>query len=166
MFGSIQEAIMKEMAWSNSLNRASKYIIPLLDDNLVKEDICVDTGFINAYTEDVNRPWHSNNIFLLYKVENTYQAFITFKKLTKLDTLKTWYPLRIKGKSYRMFVFQRCNSKYIKQFVEVGTTFRSTEALGKFCKFWKDFSIDDIRPFTSTRLQDCKPMQYTTPIED
>lgn len=166
MFGNIQEATMKEMVWSNSLNRLSKYVIPLLDDNLSREDICIDTGFVNAYSIDTNRPWHANCIFLLYKVVNTIESVKTFSKLRKLDTLKTWYPLKIDGNHYSMFVFQRCNSKYIKQFVEVGTTFRSTEALGKFCKFWKDFSIDDIRPFTSTRLQDCKPMRYTTPIED
>ena len=166
MFGSIQEAIMKEMVWSNSLNRASKYIIPLLDDNLVKEDICVDTGFVNAYTEDVNRPWHSNNIFLLYKVENTYQAFITFKKLTKLDTLKTWYPLRIKGKSYRMFVFQKCNSSYIKELINVGASFGNVKAMKSYIDFWKNFSVEDVKPFLNTELKNIIPMKYITPLAD
>lgn len=154
------------MEWSNSLNRASKYIVPLLDKDLKREDLCIESGFINTYTSDCNRPWHSNNIFLLYKVNNTSESFITFRRLLKLDTLKTWYPLKIKGEPYRMFVFHKCNSPYIKNYIEVGTNFGCHNTMKSFIDFWKDFSMEDVRPFLYTELQDCAPMKYVTPLAD
>lgn len=167
IFGNILENIMKETEWSNSLNEVSKYVIPLLDDNLTKDDLKLSTGFINAYTEDINRPWHNNNVFLLYKVENTYDAIKTTGKLFKLDTLKTWYPLKIDKQHYRMFVFQKCNSIYINKIIEKGLSFRSNEVLLSYCNFWNgQIDKNDLSKLLYVKLDNFKSIRYVTPEQD
>lgn len=160
---------MKELEWSSSLNDVSKFVVPLLDDNLVKEDLCIESGFVDAYTRDCNRPWHSNNVFLLYELKNTNEALVTFMKLTKLDTLKTWYPLKIKGKHYRMFVFQKCNSPLIRKLIELGLTWSDETVIYKYCMFW-DGMIEkqDIARliYAPGKLEEYHKMKYVTPLSD
>ena len=56
---------MKPMELKN-YNLTTKLIIPLLDDNIVLEDVSEESGFVNAYTDDINKPFYDNHIFLLY----------------------------------------------------------------------------------------------------
>lgn len=43
-----------------------KVLIPLLDPVLKKEDLTKESGFVDAYIFDKNRPYIENSIFLMY----------------------------------------------------------------------------------------------------
>ena len=52
-----------------NLNDVSIYIVPLMDDNLTWQDLTVESGFINAYTSDKNRPYLEDKVFLVMIVK-------------------------------------------------------------------------------------------------
>ena len=56
---------MKPMELKN-YNLTTKLIIPLLDDNIVLEDVSEESGFINAFTDDINKPFYDNHIFFIF----------------------------------------------------------------------------------------------------
>ena len=66
----------------------AKLIIPLLDDNITREDVSPNSGFVGIYTEDINKPYLDNHIFLLYDSEvNTIEAMNRHKKFKLLDDI-------------------------------------------------------------------------------
>ena len=68
-------------------NLTTKLIVPLLDDNIVLEDVSEESGFVNAYTDDINKPFYDNHIFLLYKSVDTIESLRRFQKFNKLTTI-------------------------------------------------------------------------------
>ena len=71
-----------------ALNDVSIYIVPLLDDNLTWRDLTVESGFINAYTSDKNRPYLEDKVFLVYDSSvNTRESLDRYCKLKNLDTV-------------------------------------------------------------------------------
>ena len=77
---------MKPMELKN-YNLTTKLIIPLLDDNIVLEDVSEESGFVNAFTDDINKPFYDNHIFLLYKSVDTIESLRRFQKFNKLTTI-------------------------------------------------------------------------------
>ena len=69
-----------------NLNDVSTYILPLIDDSITLDDISINSGFINAYTEDINRPYLEDKVFLLYDSKvNTAESMNRFRKFRDLD---------------------------------------------------------------------------------
>ena len=65
-----------------------KLIIPFLDENITKEDISPEAGFVDAYCRDINRPYLEHFIFLLYDAQiNTKEAHLREIKFSKLKTI-------------------------------------------------------------------------------
>lgn len=81
-----------------------KTIIPLIDDNISKEDINESEGFINAYTEDINRPYLDCHVFLMYNWDDikSVRVFYKFRNLSSFYGYKIIY---IKGKPYIVYTF-------------------------------------------------------------
>lgn len=83
-----------------------KLAIPLLNSDIKLSDIKDDSGFVEAYFEDTNRPYLTNHIFLMYDAEsknkNTAKCFY---KLHRLNNRYGTRIVRIKNKFYTVFMF-------------------------------------------------------------
>lgn len=109
------------------LNDVSIYIVPLCNDNITWRDLTVESGFINAYTTDKNRPYLEDMVFLVYDSSvNTVESLERFRKLAKLDTLHNIRYITINKKHYTVYCFN--NPKYKKEIVHLRES-------GKACNF-------------------------------
>jgi len=63
-----------------------KIIIPLIDDNLEFGDIAPQSGFIDSYTKDLDKPCEENAVYLTYddslRTENTKKCALRLERLT------------------------------------------------------------------------------------
>lgn len=86
------------------MSKLTKIIIPLIDDNISKDDISEDTGFIDAYTEDINRPFLDSHIFLMYNWEDkkSTKVFYKFRSISSFYGYKIIY---LNGKAYIVYTF-------------------------------------------------------------
>ena len=111
---------MKVMVLKN-LNDVSIYIVPLLDDNLTWNDLTVESGFINAYTTDKNRPFLEDKVFLVYNSNiNTKESIDRFKKFKNLDSLYNIKYITINNKHYTVYCLS--NPKYKKDIYNLQST--------------------------------------------
>ena len=90
-----------------NLNDVSIYIVPLLDDNLTWNDLTVESGYINAYTTDKNRPFLEEKVFLLYDSSvNTKESLDRYRKfkqcLSNPKYKKDIHNLQSTGKTYNV----------------------------------------------------------------
>jgi hypothetical protein len=88
------------------MGKIAKVIIPLLNLNIKLEDISEDTQFIGAYTSDINRPYLTHHIFLMYKWENPTQSELrTFYKFRDFKNLYSWKIVYINKIPYLLYTF-------------------------------------------------------------
>ncbi len=80
-----------------------KAIIPLIDENISLDDI-QDSTFIGCYTEDINRPYLDNHIFLLYEWGNNKSSKV-FYKFRGMKSFYGYKVIYIKGKSFIVYTF-------------------------------------------------------------
>lgn len=83
-----------------------KLAIPLLNADIKESDIKADSGFVDAYFEDKNRPYLTDHVFLMYddnvKGENVAKRF---NKLSKLNSCYGTTIVRINDKFYTVYIF-------------------------------------------------------------
>ena len=90
----------------NNLNDVSIYIVPLIDPNISLVDISVESGFVNAYTEDIDRPYLEDKVFMLYDTSvNTVESMNRYLKFSKLDTLHHIKYIKIDKKTLHTLLF-------------------------------------------------------------
>lgn len=133
------------MTVSKNLNDVSKFIVPLLDDNLTLEDISEESGFVNAFSTDKNRPYLEDKVFLLYKsTTNTVESLTRFRKFNSLDTIYNTRFITIKGEHYTVYAFNRvAYRKDIKNLL-TGNSLVSLQAKLEISNFWKTLPTDDL----------------------
>lgn len=87
-----------------------KLIVPLLDKSFEKEDISEESGFVEGYLQDINRPYLDNHIFLLYDGKlDTVAKLKRDEKIRKMPTLYGRYTIHIKNVPYLLYVFSIIN---------------------------------------------------------
>lgn len=137
----------------NNLNDVSIYIIPLIDDNITLEDISVESGFINAYTEDIDRPYLTDKIFLLYDSSIvTIESTNRFAKFQNLDTLHHSKYIKINKKHCILYCFTIVKyKKDIDSLKEIGKVYKPEAAL-EINRFWHSMTVPNLvnRLFLST----------------
>ena len=120
-------------------------MIPLLDDNITLDDISSESGYIGAYTEDINRPYLEDKIFLLYDTSvNTEKALNRYLKFKNLGTLHNTKYVKIKNKSYIIYCFN--NPKYtkdIRNLSKIGKTATVKAAL-EISRFWQNVPLPEL----------------------
>lgn len=86
------------------MSNLAKVILPLIDDNISLEDIAEDTGFVGIYTEDINRPYLDDHIFLMYNWNDimSTKVFYKFKNMSSFYGYKIIY---LKGVPYIVYTF-------------------------------------------------------------
>lgn len=118
------------------------FLLPLILDS--KDILFKYYGFINAFIEDINRPWLDNHIFILYKVSsvsNTIQE--EFKK-------NKWYydtkNIIIDGEYYEEYIFvvKPELKEIVNNFKNYSYNILTTDDKIKILKFWNCFDFDHI----------------------
>lgn len=113
-----------------------KLIIPLLDDILDIEDLSEDSGFVGAFSSDINRPYLDNHTFLMYDLtKQTKEAYDREWKFRKLSNLHGWKVIYVNQKPYKIYTF--CNSTKDAQRCTKGQHLNNTKSLDKIISFWK-----------------------------
>ena len=123
---------------------AYKLIIPLLDENLTIQDISPEAGFIDIYSEDINRPYLDNHIFLLYDMSNTKEAFEANLKMKSMKNLYGVYKVKINNVDYTLYAFT-ITSKTIKN-IKCNAFVLSDKEKMRIFAFW-NFTDFDINAF-------------------
>jgi len=118
----------------------TKLILPLIDKQLEVKDISKETGFVDAYTLDINRPYLTSHVFLLYKRIATNEHFDILNKLSKLNTLYNKKYIKINNISYVLFCFI-INSAIRKIRKNCLISLTKDEKI-RICNFWKYTDCD------------------------
>lgn len=83
-----------------------KIVIPLIDENLNIGDISPNSGLIDSYTSDPDKPFLEEGIFLVYddtlRTEDTKKAA---SKLNSLSSLRYTYVKYVENKPYFVYNF-------------------------------------------------------------
>lgn len=127
------------------MSATDKLIIPLLDENITLDDISPEAGFVNIYSEDINRPYLDNHIFLLYDLTNTTtKAYVRNQKLRSSKSLYDVYNINISGNEFILYAFT-ITSTTIKNIKRNAFIFSDKEKMRIF-SFW-NFTDSDINAF-------------------
>lgn len=119
-----------------------KLILPLLDEDITKDDFTEKSGFVNGYIYNKNQPSLLSHLFLLYDAENrTYDKALTFEKLRKLKSLYSWKSMRIGGHSYILFTVNIISPK-TKKLLKGIPSFEKDDVT-KSLSFW-NLKEDDV----------------------
>lgn len=128
-----------------NLNDVSIYIVPLIDDNITQEDLTEESGFVNAFTTDKNRPSLEDKVFLLYDSKvNTVNSMNTHRKLSNLDTLHNTIYITIDKKHYTVYCINRIKyKKDIHNLISSGKTY-SLDASLEINRFWNNVPVPEL----------------------
>ena len=129
-----------------------KFIIPLLNENITLKDISNQAGFVDIYSEDINRPYLDNHIFLMYDMSTTKEAFETNIKLKSMKNLYNVYNIKINNNSYTLYAFT-ITSKSIKNIKRNAFSFSDKEKMRIFA-FWNftDINAFMLNPMSLLRI--------------
>lgn len=83
-----------------------KIALPLLNENITLKDISPETGFVDAYFEDINRPSLCQHLFLMYEAtKDTKEAAERFHKFKNLNNLYSVKVIYVDKKPYTLYTF-------------------------------------------------------------
>lgn len=141
-----------------------KLAIPLLDSNITKDDLSKEAGFVDAYNENINRPYLTNHIFLLYEYySNTEKSIKRDEKLKNSPYLYDEQVISINKKPYLLYTFSVLN-KTINNILSDIPTIPNKEKL-QIAKCWM-FSDEDINSFMFEPTLKRKFKDSSVPEED
>lgn len=84
-----------------------KCIIPFIDNSMTKDYIKPESGFVNGYIYDQNRPSLENCLFLMYDdTLNTVESKMRWMKLRSFSSLRSVKHIRVNKKPYTVYTFQ------------------------------------------------------------
>lgn len=112
-----------------------KVLIPMLDPLLKKEDLTKESGFVDAYIFDKNRPYIENSVFLMYdlsaanKISNEREYRMRSCKNVSNSLIEY-----IGGKAYKIYTFPLIGSDIKKVFK--GFKPSSMEGAARVLGFW------------------------------
>lgn len=116
------------------MGKIAKTIIPLLNFNIKLEDISENTQFVGLYAKDMNRPYLTHHIFLMYKWDNPTQAALrVFYKFRDFKNLYSWKIVRINKVPYILYTFTY--DKTLDSLLD-GTLFISKGHRRRILEFW------------------------------
>lgn len=134
-----------KMTVSKSLNDVSLFIAPLCDDNITLNDLSIESGFVNAYTSDINRPFLENKVFFVYDSKvNTKESLETHLKFPKLATYYNKKYMTVNKHPYTIYCLS--SPKYrkdINNLQKVGKTL-TLDAMLEINRFWDKIDFPEI----------------------
>ncbi len=127
------------------LNDVSIYIVPLMSDKLTWQDLTVESGFINAYTSDKNRPYLEDKIFLVYDSKvNTKESLERYTKFEHLETVYNKRYITINKHPYTVYCFS--NPKYNKDISRLKSIgkLNSIATAKEILYFWNNVPVPEL----------------------
>lgn len=112
-----------------------KILIPLLDPVLKKEDLTKESGFVDAYVFDKNRPYIENSVFLMYDL--SVVGDIPNEREYRMRSCKNVSGTLIEfidGKAYKIYTFPLIGADIKKVFKGFKPT--SIEGANRVLGFW------------------------------
>ena len=112
----------------------SKLIIPLCDKRLKKEFLSQESGFIDAYTWDLNAYWLEDHMMLVYEYDlDTVQKIKRYEYFKKLGYKPK--SLKINNKWVTVYVIKSKNGE-LRDYRTHGYLKRTTETIKSLLDFW------------------------------
>ena len=145
-------------------NLTTKLIVPLLDANITLDDVSEASGFVNAFTDDINKPYYDNHIFLLYKSVDTSESFKRFQKFNLLSTIHNTRYITINKEHYIVYTFVKTKNN-INNILRCGQCFNPKDAL-EINNFWKNIDSDMFQRLFTPMYEYSKDIKDTLPEED
>lgn len=150
-----------------NLNDVSIFIAPLCNDNITWIDLTRESGFINAYTSDKNRPFLEDKVFFIYDSSvNTVESLNRYRKFEKLSTLYNKRYITINKKHYIVYCFN--NPNYIKEIRNLqssGKTLNLKASL-KIYNFWNNVPVPQLSERLFLKKYLGYPIKAELPEED
>lgn len=128
-----------------NLNDVSIYIVPLCDDNITWRDLTVESGFINAFTSDKNRPFLEDKVFLVYDSSvNTVESLETHCKLSRLDSYYNKRYITINKRHCTVYCLS--NPKYNKDIKRLRNNGKPStlDAMLEINRFWQGIKVPEL----------------------
>lgn len=127
------------------LNDVSIYIVPLLDDNLTWKDLTVESGYINAFTIDKNRPYFEDKVFLIYDSKsNTRESLNRYLKFRNLDTIHNTRFITINNKHYTVYCFNKTKYKKDINNLQLNGKVKDINAALEINRFWNNVPVPEL----------------------
>lgn len=148
-------------------------MLPLVDESFTQEDFSKESGFVDVYDTDINRPYLDNHIFIMYDLKvKTKEAMRRYNKFAKLKTLQGRRVIYVDGHPYLVYAFVRLNEELkLDKKEKRGNVIYSKNKI-RLMKFWKGMD-DDINyklaeniSWQPTPLTSVPEEDYMVPIEE
>lgn len=147
------------------MSTSLKLIIPLLDTRLSKIITTPKSGFINAFTYDINRPGLDNHIFLMYEFEAEHTKEMLTRSYILANLIKCKpYLHRINGKWVSIYALPITNGR-ARKYKITKYPFFSNEDILKIINFWGT-SDKDVNEFITEQTKIIKFEENIIPEED
>lgn len=128
-----------------NLNNTSIYIVPLLDDNLTWKDLTVESGYVNAFTTDKNRPYFEDKVFLVYRSDcNTSEALERYLKFNHLNTIHNTKYITINNIHYTVYCFNRTQYKKDIDNLQLNGKVKNINAALEINRFWNNVPVPEL----------------------
>lgn len=139
-----------------------KIIIPLIDENLTFGDISIQSGFIDSYTNDPDKPCGDNVLYLTYDDSiRTDETKKSASRIEKLPTVKNSYVKIVNNKPimvYKFFIRSELK-KLFKGIVEL-----TPEQTVRIFDFWGYNS--DVATYICSNKRKTLNVKHNMPLED
>ena len=127
------------------MSNTAKLIIPLLDKDFKKEDFTDETGFVDGYVEDINKPSLTNHTFLVFDGNlDTEKKLERDAKMRHCSTLYSRRTAYISGNPYLIYTFINL-SKAIERIRDNKMPYDEENYL-RIMRFW-NFEDDYVNSF-------------------
>lgn len=143
------------------MSKLKKVVFPLIDDGLSADDLSEETGFVDMYFEDINRPYLDNHLFLLYNWDDKKSSKV-FYKYKKLPTFYGYKVMYINKIPYIVYTF---TSNSLINRLKNGTAILRDINKQRILQFWQ-FSDAWITLNVMRGTVICDPPEDSVPEED
>ena len=143
------------------MSNIAKLIIPCIDNTLSLEDFSDDAGFVDCYTEDINRPYLDYHIFLMYKWGKIKSTKV-FYKIKKIPSFYGYKIIYINGESYIIYTF---TSNCLINRLKSGLTILGDINKARILRFWS-FKDSWVTSNVMRGTITCGPLPNIVPEED
>ena len=145
------------------MSNLMKLAIPLLNDELTKEDFDKESGFVDAFFEDINKPACCNHIFLMYDLHSGGKNVAACND--KMFNLKNRYGYRTAYIDKKPYAIISCTANKTIRELREGSIMLSLNQKKKILDFW-----GSTEPWVTNNLlagvMFSKPTKSSVPEED
>lgn len=147
------------------MSTSLKLILPLTLYPITLSMLSKEAGFVDAFTNDINKPWLEDRIFLMYEFDmSTAKKAIRFEKMRRMG-LKP-YKYKINKKWYHIYALPYTNKDIILSKTWEFIRLYNTNDLYKILAFWKNTDKDLTTLIFSNNLNTTKFEKSYVPEED